>query len=132
MLRVGASEGMWRIGSAGSTYYLLDLDRVAVVRVRGVGSGRFPFDGQWSHLLEVSSWDLGSGVPEPDIVRVGCRPRYTFDPHPTWPDEEWRWQRVVTSICRITREDAAALRAQFAAGEEGERRSTAEGEPMPD
>lgn len=115
VLHVPEERGMWRIGSAGTTYYLLDLDRGAVVRVRGAGSGRFPFDDRWNRLLDVTSWDLGTGTPEAGVVRVGGRPRYTFDPDPTWPSEEWRWQRIVTSIQRIPPEPADRLRSELAA-----------------
>jgi hypothetical protein len=115
VLTVPRERGMWRIGSAGTTYYLLDLERVTVVRVRGTGSVRFPFDDRWNRLLDVTSWDLATGVPEAGVIRVGERPRYTFDPDPTWPSEEWRWQRIVTSIRRIPREEAERLRGEFSA-----------------
>lgn len=115
VLHVPQDRGMWRISSAGTTYYLLDLDRGAVVRVRGTGSGRFPFDDQWNRLLDVTSWDLGTGLPEAGVLRVGGRPRYTFDPDAAWPSEEWRWQRIVTSIRRIPRDEADRLRSAFTA-----------------
>lgn len=105
---------MWRISSAGTTFYLLDLDRSAVVRVRGARSGRFPFDNQWNRLLDVTSWDLATGVPQAGVVRVGGRPRYTFDPDPTWPLDEWRWQRIVTSIAAVPLAEVDRLRVEFA------------------
>ncbi|MFF1530282.1 hypothetical protein [Cellulomonas sp. NPDC058312] len=112
-LEVKRATGLWRIASAGSTEYYLDLDDHRVVRARGSGSGRFPFDNQWTSLIDVICNDIDTGIPEPDVIRIGGRPRYRFDPDPSWPDVEWRLQRIVTVIERITGADAAAIRARF-------------------
>lgn len=106
-------EGMWKICSDGPTCYYLDLDLRAVVRVRGDGSGRFAFDNTWCRLIDVASWDPASESLEQGVIRVGGRPRYTFDPDPTWPSEEWRLQRIVTAIEGVPPDEATRLRARF-------------------
>lgn len=109
------ARGMWRLASASTTVYFLDLEEHAVVRARGAGSVRFPFDDQWAHLVDVICYDLATGVPESDVIRLGGRPRYRFDPGPTWPDVEWRLQRAVTSIELVEPAAAESLRASFTA-----------------
>ncbi len=112
-LQVTTEHGMWRIASASTTVYYLDLDLQAVVRARGVGSVGFLFDDEWAHLVDVICYDPLTGIPESDVIRVAGRPRYRFDPGPDWPDVEWRLQRNVISIERVEPTTAAVLRASF-------------------
>lgn len=113
VLHLNCSVGMWRIASAGTTVYYLDLDLGMMVRARGEGSVRFVYDDQWCRLVDVLSYDLTTGETEPDVVRVGDRPRYTFDPGPEWPQLEWQWQRTVTTIEPVAAGDAPGLRRRF-------------------
>ena len=80
VLHLSRASGMWRIASAGTTVYYLDLDRDLIVRARGAGSVRFVFDDRWCHLVDVLSYDLDTGEPEPDVIRVGGRPRVHVRP----------------------------------------------------
>ncbi|WP_147794210.1 hypothetical protein [Cellulomonas sp. Y8] len=113
-LTITQASGMYRISSAGTTKYYLDLgSEHLVVRACGAGSGRFPFDNEWSTLLSVSSYNLSTRHLDHGTIRVGERPRYTFDPGPTWPDHEWRWQRIVESIELLPPHEAATTRTQF-------------------
>lgn len=66
-LTISEASGMYRVSSAGTTQYYLDLGN----------------------------------------IRVGERPG------PTWPDHEWRWQRIVQSIELMPRHEAATIRTQF-------------------
>lgn len=107
------ASGMWRISSDGTTVYFLDLDRNAVVRVPGDDAPRFPFDKMWAPLVHVVSYNVATATAEPGVVRIGLRPRYTFDPGPQWPSEEWRIQRSVTAIELVAPAEAEHLRAQY-------------------
>lgn len=87
-LEVKHATGLWRIASSGSTAHYLDLDENRAVRARGSGSGRFPFDNQWTQFIDVICHDTATGVPVPDVIKFGGRPRYRLDPEPSWPDVE--------------------------------------------
>ena len=115
-LDVTRAEGLWAVRSESTTVYYVDLDRGRLLRARGAGSQRFDFDDEWVKLVQVSSRDELSGTVQNGEVRVGARPRYLTDPLPTALSYQWRLQREVTSIERVTEEEADALRERTPEG----------------
>lgn len=104
-----AATGTWAVRSGSSTVYYVDCDSYRVLRARGLGSQRFPFDNTWVPLVDVVSRDaelqpVGSGR-----ITVGERPEYVTAPRGLSGDYEWRIQRVVTEIERLPEDVALAL-----------------------
>ena len=110
VLDVAHATGVWVVRSTSNTVYYLDLDRGRLMRARGAGSPSFPFDDQWVPLVEVTSRDDLLRPLRTGEVRVGERPEYLTDPGGGVVDYEWRIQRAVTAIERVTDDEAAALR----------------------
>lgn len=108
------AEGLWAVRSESRTVYYVDLDRGRMMRERGTGSGAFLFDNEWVRLVEVASRSEVPGPVHAGEIRVGERARYLLDPWGGVRDYEWRLQRIVTAIERITGEEAETLRDRWA------------------
>ena len=95
--------GIWAIGSESTTVYVLDLDRLLLLRRRGQGSPVGAFDNEWVPLVATTS-SLG----EQDVVRVGERHRFLTDPFGGAGDYRWWIARATTSITAVGNHDTTA------------------------
>ena len=93
--------GLWAVRSTSNTVCYLDLDHMLLLRDRGPGSPRFPYDGQWVPLVQVRSplGDFG-------VVRVGHRHEFLTDPGGGLQDYQWWIPRVCIAISPVDPADA--------------------------
>ncbi|GAB2461446.1 hypothetical protein [Xylanimonas ulmi] len=116
---VTAEPGVYAVHSTSPTVYLIDTrpGRPYVMRARGgAGATRFVGDGEWWPLVELISYpDLSDPTAidredfVPDVVRVGRRHRYTWDPGLLF-DDQWRLARAAEHVDGpLSAEDLAAL-----------------------
>jgi hypothetical protein len=89
-------HGMWAIRSTSPTVYYLDLDGRHLLRERGPGSARMPYDGLWVPLVEVTSLGGGGGV-----IRVGDRHKFLTDPEGGSCDYRWSIPRTCVAITPV-------------------------------
>lgn len=90
--------GVWAVRSTSASVAYLDLDRGLLLRHWGPGSPRFPHDGRFVPLVQVTSQRGDTGV-----IRIGERHEFLTDPG--GHDYRYWVPQTCTSIEPVDRRD---------------------------